>query len=283
MKVCYFNDNRLGLVEGDRVLDVTSVLDILPLQRPPFPRHDTVIANFGRLRPLIREAAATAASLPVSQVKFHAPVANPGKVVAAPVNYLAHQQEAEADPATFAVAQVARVSEIGPFLKATSSIVGVSEGVKLRFPGRRSDHEVELVAIIGKSGTNITEADALDHVAGYTIGLDMTLRGREERSLRKSIDSYTVLGPWMVTADEFGDPSDVALSLQVNGEHRQAARTSSLLLSVKELVVLASKFYTLEPGDILMTGTPDGVGPVLPGDTITASIERIGRVDVSVR
>lgn len=282
MKICYFNGYRLGVVEGDQVFDVTTVLDALPAQRAPFPRHDTVIANLSTLLPKIAAARAGASATPISAVRFDPPVGNPGKVLGAPVNYLAHQQEAEADPGTFAAAQVRRVAEIGLFLKATSSIVGMSEGMTVSFPDRRTDHEIELTVIIGKSGRHIAEEDALDHVAGYTMGLDMTVRGPEERSLRKSVDSYTVLGPWLVTADEFGDPADVALSLQVNGLPRQASRTSDLLMSVKGLIAFASRFYRLEPGDVLMTGTPDGVGPVVPGDTMTISIERIGTFDVPV-
>ena len=283
MKICYFNGNRLGVVDGELVYDVSSVLESLPAQRPPFPRHDLVIANLPDLMPKMREAMKGAATVAVSEARFDAPVGNPGKVMGAPVNYLAHQQEAEADPATFQVAQVKRVAEIGLFLKATSSIVGVSEGVTVSFPDRRTDHEVELTVIIGKGGRNIAAEDALDHVAGYTIGLDMTVRGPEERSLRKSVDSYTVLGPWMVTADEFGDPADVPLSLKVNGEPRQDSRTSDLLMSVRSLIAFSSTFYRLEPGDVLMTGTPDGVGPVLPGDTITATIERIASLDIPVK
>ena len=282
MKICYFNGNRLGVVQGDFVFDVTPVLDSLPAQRPPFPRHDTVAANLPTLMPKMSEMIAGAKGIPISSVRFDPPVANPGKVMAAPVNYLAHQIEAEADPKTFAIAQVLRVAEIGLFLKATSSIVGISDGVVVSFPERRTDHEIELTAIIGKGGRNISEEDALDHVAGYTIGLDMTLRGPEERSLRKSLDTYTVLGPWMVTSDEFGDPSDVALSLTVNGKPRQNARTSDLLMSVRSLIAFASRFYRLEPGDVLMTGTPEGVGPVVAGDTITATIEGIASVDIPV-
>jgi 2-keto-4-pentenoate hydratase/2-oxohepta-3-ene-1,7-dioic acid hydratase in catechol pathway len=122
----------------------------------------------------------------------------------------------------------------------------------------------------------------MDCVAGYCIGLDMTLRGPEERSFRKSIDTYTVLGPWLVTADELGDPSDLEMKIDVNGEPRQHVRTSELIMSVVDLLVFATSFYTLYPGDILMTGTPQGVGPVRPGDVMTASIERIGTIAVEV-
>jgi 2,4-diketo-3-deoxy-L-fuconate hydrolase len=282
MKLCYFDDNRLGVLDGGIVKDVTSVLERLPAYRPPLPRFDPVVAVLAELLPAIRAALPNAPGKPVSEVRFLAPVGNPGKVVAAPVNYRAHLEEAIAEPETFSRAHVRQIQETGLFLKATSSVVGISHGVTLRFPDRRNDHEIELVAIIGKAGSNISEADALDHIAGYTLGLDMTLRGPEERSMRKSIDSYTVLGPWLVTADEFGDPADVGLSLAVNGEGRQKARTKDLILSVRALVAFASSFYTLQPGDVLMTGTPEGVGPVKPGDVITASIERIGTVEVAV-
>jgi 2,4-diketo-3-deoxy-L-fuconate hydrolase len=284
MRLCFFDENRFGVVDGDTVMDVTSVLERLPAYRPPLPHFDPVVAALPELLPALREAAAASgAGQPVSATRFLPPVANPGKVVAAPVNYRAHHEEAIADPVTFSRAHVNRIQESGLFLKAPSSIVGTSAGVALRFPERRNDHEIELVAVIGKAGSNIAEADALDHVAGYTLGLDMTLRGVEERSFRKSIDSYTVLGPWLVTADEFGDPADVQLSIAVNGQERQNARTKDLILSVPALIAFASSFYTLHPGDVLMTGTPEGVGPVTPGDVLTAYVERIGRVEIAVR
>lgn len=282
MKICLFDNDRLGVVEGDVVRDVTPVLDRLPAYRGILPRHDPLVAALPDLMPAMRDAARTAPSKPVSAVRFLPPVAKPGKVVAAPVNYRAHLDEAIAEPETFSRAHVRQIQESGLFLKATSSIIGTSDPVRLRHTDRRNDHEIELVAIIGKAGTNITEADALSHVAGYTLGLDMTLRGPEERSFRKSGDSYTVLGPWMVTADEFGDPGDVDVALEVNGEPRQRANTRDLILSVRDLIVFASSFYTLHPGDVLMTGTPEGVGPVRPGDVMRASVGRVATVEVRV-
>ncbi|HZA51100.1 MAG TPA: fumarylacetoacetate hydrolase family protein, partial [Myxococcaceae bacterium] len=178
---------------------------------------------------------------------------------------------------------VNEIHRAGMFLKATSSLVGPGEGVELIHLDRRNDHEVELAVIIGKTARDIRAADALGYVAGYCIGLDMTIRGPEERSFRKSPDSYTVLGPWWVTADELGDPGQLQVSLAVNGEVRQNANTRELILSVPELVAWASSFYTLHRGDVLLTGTPQGVGPVRPGDVMTASIEKIGEMEVRVR
>jgi 2-keto-4-pentenoate hydratase/2-oxohepta-3-ene-1,7-dioic acid hydratase in catechol pathway len=128
----------------------------------------------------------------------------------------------------------------------------------------------------------VAAADALGYVLGYAIGLDMTIRGPEERSLRKSPDSYAVLGPWLVTADEVRDPGNLSLKLTVNGETRQDAHTSDLILSVAQLIEWGSAFYTLYPGDVILTGTPQGVGPVRPGDVMVATIERIGSMQVNV-
>ena len=282
MKLCRFDDNRMGVVEGDVVKDVTQVLDRLPSYRVPLPRFDPVIEQLDTLRPALEEAAARAEGKPVSSVKLLSPVANPGKVVAAPVNYTKHLDEATGDPALHHGNQINQIQRAGLFLKSPHSVIAPSDTVKLRHTDRRNDHEVELVAIIGKTANNVSEADALNYVAGYCIGLDMTLRGPEERSFRKSIDTYTVLGPWMVTADEFGDPSDVELKIDVDGESRQHARTKDLILNVRQLIAFATAFYTLYPGDVLMTGTPEGVAPVVAGNTMNATIERIGSMQVKV-
>lgn len=169
------------------------------------------------------------------------------------------------------------------FLKANSSLVGPGEGIALRFPDRRNDHEVELAVIIGKPGNEISRDDALSHVAGYAIGLDISVRGTEDRSLRKSIDSYSVLGPWITTADEVKDPGNLDFSLTVNGEIRQQSNTSELIFDVPRLIEYASTFYTLHPGDIIMTGTPEGVGPLQPGDILAARIESVGAMNVEIR
>ena len=162
-------------------------------------------------------------------------------------------------------------------------MVGPSQGVAIRHPDRRTDHEIELAAVIGRQADRVSVNDALGYVAGYCIGLDITVRGPEERSLRKSIDSYTVLGPWLVTADELSDPASLDLVLTVNGEIRQQANTRDLIIGVAELIAFASSFYTLMPGDVLLTGTPEGVAPIHAGDVMNARIADIGSMDVPVR
>lgn len=277
MRIARFDNNRVGIVQGDAIRDVTGVLAQLPAHRHPFPRHDALIANLD-----ILQNATTVRTVPLGGAALLSPVANPGKIMAAPVNYKKHLEEALADKGIHHGKLVDEIHKAGIFLKATSSVVGPSEGVRLVHTDRRNDHEVELAVVIGAEGRNIAAGDALEHVAGYCIGLDMTIRGPEDRSLRKSPDSYTVLGPWLVTPDEVGDPGALEVQIAVNGQVRQRERTSELILSVPQLIAWGSSFYTLYPGDVLLTGTPQGVGPVKPGDEMLASISRIGEMRVSV-
>jgi 2,4-didehydro-3-deoxy-L-rhamnonate hydrolase len=202
--------------------------------------------------------------------------------VAAPVNYERHLQEARDDPAIHHSNQIAEIERVGLFLKATSSVIGPSEAIMIRHPDRRTDHEIELAVVIGKKADRV-DRHQVEYLAGYCIGLDITVRGPEERSLRKSVDTYTVLGPWLVTADELVDPSHLSLKLSVDGQVRQNANTNDLIIDVPGLIAFASRFYTLMPGDVLLTGTPEGVGPIKPGDVIRSEISRIGAMTTSVR
>ena len=282
MRLCRFNSQRLGLVRGDAIYDVTAALDELPAVRYPLPGHDPLVAALPQLRKRIEALAAGAKSIPVSEALLLSPVANPGKVIAAPVNYKKHLEEALADKGIHHGNLVQEIQKVGMFLKAPSSLVGPGEGVRLIKTDRRNDHEVELAVVIGKTGRNIKSSEALQHVAGYAIGLDITIRGPEERSLRKSPDSYTVLGPWLVTADELGDPHNVQIGIKVNGQQRQDANTSEFVLNIPQLIEFASAFYSLHPGDVILTGTPQGVGPIKPGDVMDCTIERIGSMQVKV-
>ena len=278
MRIARFDNNRVGLVRDDGIHDLTGVLAQLPEHRYPFPRQDPLIANLD-----IFENATTTRVVSLAKVKLLSPVANPTKIMAAPVNYTKHLEEVLADKGIHHGNLVAEIHKAGIFLKASSSVVGPGEGVRLIHLDRRNDHEVELAVVIGREGRNIGTGHALDYVAGYCIGLDMTIRGTEDRSLRKSPDSYTVLGPYLVTADEIPNPGALNLSISVNGQEKQRANTRDLILSVPELIAWASSFYTLYPGDVLLTGTPQGVGPVRPGDVMVASLEHIGEMRVEVR
>ena len=283
MKLCRFNEGRLGWVQGDRVLDVTAAWDVLPSAKYPFPRHDWMIEHLDAIKLRVQELGDHACVFALKDVTLLSPIACPGKVVAAPVSYRKHLDEAREQAEIHHQNQILDIQRAGLFLKATSAVVGPGEGVAIAHPDRRNDHEAELVVVIGRRAHRVSKDRAFDHVAGYCAGLDMTTRGPEERSLRKSIDSYCVVGPWMVTADELQTPNALDFSLHVNGELRQKANTRDLILGIAELIEFASSFYTLEPGDLLFTGTPEGVGPVLPGDLITTEFEGIGCMQVRVR
>jgi 2-keto-4-pentenoate hydratase/2-oxohepta-3-ene-1,7-dioic acid hydratase in catechol pathway len=274
----------LGLVEGSQVKDVTAALDVLPGYHYPLPTYDVLIANLDRVMARIREIAPAAGSVPLEGLKLLSPVANPGKIVAAPVNYQKHLDEAKSDVQIHSnnPAHTLTIHKAGLFLKANSSLVGAGEGIALRHLARRNDHEVELAVVIGKRCNKVSKEHALEYVAGYSIGLDISIRGTEDRSFRKSADSYMVLGPWLVTADEIPNPGSLDLWIQVNGQIKQSSNTKYLILGVPVLIEMASLFYTLYPGDVIITGTPEGVGPIEPGDTLLAHVEKIGAMTVKV-
>jgi 2,4-didehydro-3-deoxy-L-rhamnonate hydrolase len=281
-KFCRFNENRLGVVEGDYLIDVTQSLALLPKLRWPFPTADLFIEKLANIRETARSLSVTAPRVPRDSARIQAPIANPPKVIAAPVNYLRHQAEAIADGGKSFDKDVKTIEHYGLFLKSTTSVIGPDTRIPVPFPERRMDHELELVVVIGKRGRNIPQKAALSYVAGYTIGLDMTLRGPEDRSLRKSLDGFSVLGPYLVTTDEIANPNDLKLELRVNGALRQHASTRDLIFSVEQLIAYASAFYTLFPGDVIYTGTPEGVGPVQPGDQLSCAIEGLGQMTVLV-
>jgi len=288
MKLCRYDDDRMGVVRGNMVHDVTEAQTEIRKSAPYAMKGDAVIAALPQWRERIERMADKAAGKLIASVKLLPPVARPTKLTCAPTNYQAHIEEmakaSQQAGSQIVRAQSSKILEAGMFLKANSALVGPSEGVPVRFPERRTDHEVELVMVIGTAGSDISQAKALDHVAGYCLGLDMTVRGREDRSFRKSVDGYAVLGPWFVTADEIPDPDAVPISLTVNGEKRQESNTNQLIYSCRRLMEFASEFYSLYPGDLLYTGTPEGVGPVKPGDVIVCrSAPALGELTVKVR
>jgi 2-keto-4-pentenoate hydratase/2-oxohepta-3-ene-1,7-dioic acid hydratase in catechol pathway len=287
MRICRFDNDRLGVIRGDMVHDVSAAQDEIRKSARYDMRGDAVIAALPQWRERLEKMAASAQAKPLSQVRLLPPVARPTKLMAAPTNYRKHIEEMN-HVAEAHVGGVRRFStdigEAGIFLKANSSLVGPSEGIPIRFPDKRNDHEIELVMIIGREGSRIPRDKALDYVAGYCLGLDMTVRGPQDRSMRKSCDGYSVLGPWIVTADEIANPDELPLSLKVNGETRQDTNTSYLIYDTRRLIEFASEYYTLYPGDVYYTGTPEGVGPVKPGDRLSGrSVDALGELQIEVR
>jgi 2-keto-4-pentenoate hydratase/2-oxohepta-3-ene-1,7-dioic acid hydratase in catechol pathway len=279
MKICRFNGNRLGVVSDDVIHDITERFDrslSWPLAPGDAIARQLVGANLAEID------LSGVPRVALGDVRIESPIANPGKIIGAPINYKAHIEEANADKEISHGHVYTSLDQYGLFLKAGSSLIGPHDKVIPRFPDRRTDHEVELAVVIGRVASRVTRENALDHVLGYTVGLDMTVRGKEFPTFRKSPDTYCVLGPWLVTPDEVPDPNQLALKLSVNGEVRQNSNTRAMIFDVQRLIEYASTSYTLYPGDIIMTGTPDGVGPVEPGDLIEAEVAQVGRLSIVV-
>lgn len=283
MKIAVFNDHRVGLVEGDQVYDVTAAV---PDAGPAFPQvyMSRLIDQWSARKPKIEEARRNAAPVPLASVTLRAPNPAPLHVVAAPVNYRKHIGELGAR----SVSGTASAKERGFFLKASSSVSGAGEPIVLpRGSTRRFDHESELAVIIGRRARNVPREKALEYVFGYCCLVDVTLRiepGKfdEERVARKSFDTFTPMGPYIVTADEVPDPGCLSNRLWVNDELRQDANTSALVLDVPGLIEWVSSVMTLQPGDVIATGTPEGVGSFGPGDRVRMAIESIGSMTLRV-
>ncbi|MBT5048647.1 MAG: fumarylacetoacetate hydrolase family protein [Rhodospirillaceae bacterium] len=284
MKICRFDDNRLGLVDGDTIIDVTAAIDVLPALRWSFPMGDPLILHWDAILPAIEAAAPSGTRHKLDEVRLLSPIANPGKIIGIAGNRKnRHSEKLDFGPGVPVGTSRNDGDPARMFIKANSALVGPSDGVALRFLDRRNDPEAEFTIIIGRTCTDITVADALDYIVGYCIGMDMTLRGAESASSRKSIDGYAVLGPWMVTADEIPDPDNISIALSVNGESLQDSNTSDMMFGIAEVVAHASTFYTLHPGDVIMAGSPLGFEPVVPGDVMVADFERIGRMEIRAR
>ena len=282
MKICRFNTNRLGVVSGRNVRDVSEAVHLLKGDEwPPYP-GDVLIRNLDKVIPEVHRVQKNANILSLRDLHLNSPVTTPTKIIGTPFNYKSHMDEMSSDPDVSQSQILDTVETYGLFLKAPIP-VGPDDGVRLGFANRRTDHEVELAIVIGKPCKKVSENVSLDYVAGYTIGLDMSIRGSEARSLRKSADSYSVVGPWLVTKDEIEDPDNLDISLSISGKIRQNSNTSEMIFSTRKIISYASSFYTLYPGDVIMAGTPEGVGPVSPGDVLDCTIEKIGTMQVPIR
>jgi 2-keto-4-pentenoate hydratase/2-oxohepta-3-ene-1,7-dioic acid hydratase in catechol pathway len=270
-------DSRLGLLLDGAIVDVSDLVGAGGTDWPPVFLL-RAIADFDRLRPQLLAALEQRPGIPLDRVRLRAPAVFPSKVIAAPVNYRLHIEEMR----PLIKGELHAIERYGVFLKAPSSIVGPEATIELPFPDRRTDHEVELGVVIGRTARNVAMADAMAHVFGYTGVMDVTVRGDEDRSTRKSFDTFTPVGPVLVTADEI--PSRTRLELQLWSQRGAPPATAhpGHDLERAEAHQYASHVMTLNPGDLLSTGTPDGVGPLRPGDHVTMEVECVGRLSVRV-
>lgn len=271
MKIALFNDYQVGIVEENKIYHISELLEWDNTN--PQVSLVKLMSDFDSLKTKIEANLPSCPSYALEDVTLRAPVPNPSKIVAAPVNYILHQEEMNA---------ALTVDRLGFFLKAPSSIIGPKEKVLLPFRDRRIDHEAEIAFVIGKKAKDVKAEEAPNYIFGYLALMDITVRGKEDRPWRKSFDTFTPIGPWIVTADEVQNPNEVQLKLWVNDELRQNANTRDLIYDCYKFLEAASSVMTLLPGDIVTTGTPEGVGPIKNGDTIRIQIERIGEFTVQV-
>lgn len=276
MKIAIFNEFIPGIVKGERIFDISELISWDP--KEPQDSLVKLIKNYEELKPEIKEYVLKANSYALDDVILRPPVPKPGKIIAAPVNYYLHQDEMNEQ---FNNAEYT-IENLGFFLKAPSSIIGPGETIKLPFKDRRTDHEAELAFVIGKKAKDVPASEAWKYIFGYFALMDITVRGKEDRPWRKSFDTFTPIGPWIVQSDEIENPNELDFKLWVNEEERHSANTRDLIYDCYEFLEAASAVMTLEPGDILTTGTPEGVGPITKGDKVRIHIERIGEFSVSV-
>ncbi|MFQ5682637.1 MAG: fumarylacetoacetate hydrolase family protein [Candidatus Binatia bacterium] len=277
MIIAIFDGFRMGVVEGEEIVDVT---DGLPHYDPGFSANFWVrmCQGFETIRSTFEILAREGQRKSLSQVHLEAPILNPSKIIAAAANYAAHVTEMRKRSGT-----QSWLNQFGVFLKAPSSIIGPGEPLILpNVPGREIHHESELALVIGKGGKHISEADAMDHVLGYTIAIDVTVRGEGDRSRRKSYDGFTPVGPWLVTADEISNPHDLDIKLWVDGDLKQEVNSSGMLVKIPAMIAYASDVMTLYPGDLISTGAPPGVGEIHPGETMVVEISKIGRLEIPI-
>jgi 2-keto-4-pentenoate hydratase/2-oxohepta-3-ene-1,7-dioic acid hydratase in catechol pathway len=287
MRLYVFDDYRIGALAPDGTL-----ADITDLAGGAVAGRDRMTALITRWAHVRERAAASVAEpaehagradrLPLASVRIRPPQPRPPKIIAAPVNYRRHQAEMGGPGGVYPGETIKTIETYAGFIKAQTSIVGPDSQIRLPLAGRRVDHEAELGVVIGRTASGVSRSAALDHVFGYVPLLDITLRGEEDRSYRKSFDTFTPIGPAIVTADEITDPGALDLRLEVNGEIRQQASTQDLIYDVPRLIEFYSAAITLEPGDLIATGTPAGVGPIEPGDELSLDIGGVGRLEMTV-
>jgi 2-keto-4-pentenoate hydratase/2-oxohepta-3-ene-1,7-dioic acid hydratase in catechol pathway len=279
MKIASFNQGRIGIVGGDFVVDVSHVIGHEPGNWPPIGML-RFIASWNDVKSRLLTELKTAKRIPLAEVQLNCPIVWPNKVIAYPANYHAHIDEMKTGTGLISNFNA---SGQGFFLKANSSLSGPRDPIVLPdLRDREIHHECELAIIIGKGGRGISPERALDHVFGYSCLIDVVIRGKEERVMRKSFDSFCPMGPYITTADEVPRYDDIDLQLIVNGELRQKANTRDLIVGVPDMIAMASSVMTLFPGDIIASGTPSGVGPLKAADRVEIRIAGVGEMVLDV-
>jgi ureidoglycolate lyase len=281
MKLVTFTDKagtRIGIAKDDGIVDLKKADADLP--------RDMIglISDWSALRPAVERAAARKADMPASAVKLEAPIPRPGKILAIGLNYADHIAES---------GQKTPEQQIW-FCKHVTSVNAPFDPIQLPRVSMLLDYEAELVAVIGKRCKHVPKEKAHEVVFGYCAGNDVTVRDWQFKTpqwmLGKSFDTHAPFGPAVVTADEIGDPHSLGIRAFVNGEKRQDSNTKHLVFNVYDQIAHLSQAMTLEPGDLIFTGTPGGVGAALKppqflkaGDVTRIEIDKIGAIEATVQ
>ncbi len=276
MRFAFIDDFCPAVVSGRGVVDVSHVLESVP-KLDAQDLLEGLVQRFDEFRPLLEEAAANGDARPVDQVRFRPPVPRPGKMVCMAGNYLEG-------------GTIPRPYDVDAFLKAPSSVIGDGDTVVLPdAPAAVFHHEAELGVVIGKEMKAVPASQALDHVFGYLNFMDVSARGITPNGnnsfwWQKSWDTFGPIGPWIVTADEIEDTQKLQIRLWNNGDLRHDFNTDDMARSVAEVLEWVSTESTLNPGDIVATGTNHlGLGPMQDGERVVLEVEGLGRLSVNVR
>ena len=283
MRIVSFNGGKAGIVVSDEVLDVSKALRGINFRNwANYKYVRNLIEQWDEVQILLERVSRSKHlivqfSYNLNDVSLDAPITNPSKIICVGRNYMSHIEEMREEVP----------SEPIFFLKPPSALTGHNSKIVLPVESERVDHEIELAVIIGKRCRGVNPKEAWNTIFGYTILLDITARDLQRKDVTwfraKGFDSFCPLGPWIVTRDEIDEPHNLNIELKVNGEVRQRGNTKDMIFKINELISFASKVCTLEPGDILATGTPQGVAPLKHGDIIEGYIEKVGLLRLTVK
>jgi 2-keto-4-pentenoate hydratase/2-oxohepta-3-ene-1,7-dioic acid hydratase in catechol pathway len=290
MKICHYNDRRAGVIDNGLIYPLSDALvksGHLQARHTMLDVIEALVA--GPAMDIAREFKRLGAPIALMGSKLLAPIANPPSIWAAAANYKAHQEEMKERVGSYDRTELSKDDLMAEFfLKPTSSIIGPDDSVVIQKISKHVDFECELAAIIGKPARRVNEGEALNHVFGYLQCWDFSqrdpwARGRHNtRNIRKGFDTFTGLGPWIVTADEVPEPQDLNIKVAQNGKEVMTAHTSDMICGLRDHIRFLSDILTLRTGDIITTGTPAGVSRLAHGDELTGTIDRIGACSFGV-
>jgi 2-keto-4-pentenoate hydratase/2-oxohepta-3-ene-1,7-dioic acid hydratase in catechol pathway len=292
MKICHYDNNQAGVIVADKVHNIGDALIKGGLARQGYTMLEIIdaLANNPAAMQIARDASSGAGGVDLSSVKLLAPITNPGSLWAAAANYYAHRAEM-VDRMGSANKEIKNKDDLMAefFLKTTSSIIGPGDTIILPKISKLVDFECELCAVIGKRARKVTEDQALSYVFGYTICWDISQRDpwgkgmHNTRNIRKGFDTFSALGPWIVTRDEVDEPQNLSIKVLQNGKEVMTAHTSDMICGLREHIRFLTSCLTLRPGDLITTGTPAGVSKLNDGDHLKGTIEKIGSMELRVK